>query len=168
MAIPTYPIRKLSVEGTMILDASVPERVGRLRAVALFAACVAVLGLAISVVPDARGLGTHQQLGLPPCSLVVMTGLPCPTCGMTTAFAHAARAQFAAAWLAQPAGLALALGVMAVGVGSLYSAVSGRSVRWRGPRWSAARIGLAAVLLLFGGWGFKLLSGLWSGTLPAR
>lgn len=152
----------------MIMDARVRERAGRLRAGALFAASFAVLGVAFSVAPDPRGLGTHQQLGLPPCSLMVMTGLPCPTCGMTTAFAHAARAQFAAAWAAQPAGLALALGVMGVGVGSLYSAISGRSVRWRGPRWSAAKIGLATVFLLFGSWGFKLLSGLWSGTLPVR
>src|SRR5262249_29719492 len=27
------------------------------------------------------------QLGLPPCSFKVITGMPCPSCGMTTSFA---------------------------------------------------------------------------------
>ncbi len=37
-------------------------------------------------VPERR-MGTHQQLGLPPCTFVVLTGYPCPSCGMTTSFA---------------------------------------------------------------------------------
>ena len=36
-------------------------------------------------VPERR-MGTHQQLGLPACSFVAMTGYPCPSCGMTTSF----------------------------------------------------------------------------------
>src|SRR5436309_15713317 len=31
-----------------------------------------------------RELETHCQLGLPPCSFKLMTGKPCPSCGMTT------------------------------------------------------------------------------------
>ena len=41
--------------------------------------------------PDPSLLGTHVQLGLPPCAFLTWTGLPCPTCGLTTAFAHMAR-----------------------------------------------------------------------------
>lgn len=152
----------------MCMGAPLPERTIRLRALALFAVCVAVMVLAAGLAPDARGLGTHQQLGLPPCSLVVLTGLPCPTCGMTTAFAHAARGQFAAAWLAQPAGLMLALGIIAFAGQSLYTAATGRIVRWPGTRWSASKIALIVVVIFLGGWGFKLLVGLWSGTLPVR
>ena len=33
-----------------------------------------------------RSMATHTQLGLPPCNMVVLTGKPCPSCGMTTAF----------------------------------------------------------------------------------
>ena len=33
-----------------------------------------------------RTMATHTQLGLQPCNMVVMTGKPCPACGMTTSF----------------------------------------------------------------------------------
>lgn len=36
---------------------------------------------------SALHMATHQQLGLPPCSFVDQTGIPCPACGMTTSFA---------------------------------------------------------------------------------
>jgi hypothetical protein len=35
----------------------------------------------------ARTMETHRQLGLPPCTFKTMTGVPCPSCGMTTSFA---------------------------------------------------------------------------------
>ena len=54
--------------------------------------------------PDPRGVGTHEQLLLLPCNFYRLTELPCPFCGMTTAFAHMARGQVAEALLAQPMG----------------------------------------------------------------
>ncbi len=44
---------------------------------------VVVLGVARWLEPDAKGYGTHQQLGLPPCSSILLFGSKCPACGMT-------------------------------------------------------------------------------------
>lgn len=47
-----------------------------------------LLVLANRLEPDKRGFGTHEQLGLTPCSFHRWTGRLCPTCGATTAWAH--------------------------------------------------------------------------------
>ena len=44
--------------------------------------------LAYALEPDPRGFGTHQSLGLPPCTFRALFGIPCPSCGMTTSFSH--------------------------------------------------------------------------------
>ncbi len=49
---------------------------------------VSLLGVAAWLDPSPEGLGTHSQLSLPPCGWILTMDLPCPTCGMTTAFAH--------------------------------------------------------------------------------
>jgi hypothetical protein len=68
-----------------------------------------MLGVARRLEPDARGFGTHQQLGLGPCAFATMTGRPCPSCGMTTAVALASRGRLAESWKANPAGALLAV-----------------------------------------------------------
>lgn len=60
----------------------------RLIALLLAAIPLTLLGVAARLQPDAAGLGTHQQLGLPPCSMRVLFGTRCPSCGMTTSWAH--------------------------------------------------------------------------------
>ena len=81
--------------------------------------CAIVLGIAVYLKPNPAGLGTHRGLSehLPPCGFVVTTGLPCPTCGMTTAFSNTVRGRLIAAVLAQPAGLVFCRGTNA---GFLY------------------------------------------------
>src|SRR5436190_1772061 len=37
---------------------------------------------------------THTQLGLPPCQFKAVTGIACPSCGMTTSFALLMRGDF--------------------------------------------------------------------------
>jgi Protein of unknown function (DUF2752) len=65
--------------------------------------------LAAALEPDSRGFGTHQRLGLPPCSFRSMFQIPCPSCGMTTSFANAVRGRFAEAARANSAGFILAI-----------------------------------------------------------
>lgn len=85
------------------------KRLERLFLAVLAFALTGLFVVATSLNPEPRGFGTHQQLGLPPCSLRTLFGIPCPTCGMTTSFAHFVRADLADACRANPAGLVVAV-----------------------------------------------------------
>ena len=91
------------------------------------AACAAPLVTAAQLVPDPSGAGTHLQLGGAPCTVVLITGRPCPTCGMTTAFAHAVRGRLISAFHAQPMGLLLAGAAALCAVLSAEMIISGRA-----------------------------------------
>jgi Protein of unknown function (DUF2752) len=71
--------------------------------------CLTVLVAAACIKPDPAGLGTHKQLGQPECGFYERTGFPCPTCGMTTAFAYMVRGKFLNSFSVQPAGAMAAL-----------------------------------------------------------
>ena len=137
-----------------------PQRASRVVSALVFAACAAVLGVAWVLAPDPRGLGTHEQLGLPPCGFMLQTGLPCVTCGMTTSFSHAAHGDLLGAVRAQPAGAVLAVLVAAAMIVSGYAVVTGVDVR---PVWNWAfrpvpMLGLGALML--GAWAYKMVSAL--------
>lgn len=74
---------------------------------ALASASVAVLVTARLLTPSPTGHGTHLALGLPPCFFLRETGLPCPTCGLTTSYALLAHGKVAASLAAHPLGLPL-------------------------------------------------------------
>lgn len=138
----------------------------RLTAASVFLGCSVLIALAAWLTPDDSGLGSHRQLGFPPCSMVTLVGYPCPTCGMTTAFAYSVRGKLLSAFHAQPAGLALALVTVLAASVALSVLVTGKvwAVNWY--RVSPARVALAAVLLVLGAWGYKLAVGMITGTLP--
>jgi len=73
----------------------------------ILGACTSVLTIAAMITPDPSGHGTHTQLGLPPCGFLLLTGAPCPGCGLTTAFAHGIRGEWLLAASANPLGLVL-------------------------------------------------------------
>ncbi|MFM8393028.1 MAG: DUF2752 domain-containing protein [Acidobacteriota bacterium] len=77
--------------------------------------------LARWLTPSPRGVGTHQQLGLPACPFLSMTGLPCPVCGMTTSLALAVRGEWRSSVEAQPFGLLLFVGGLALAMMALAS-----------------------------------------------
>ena len=82
-------------------------------AAGLAVAGVAVFSIASLLNPyDASGTprrcGTHRQLGLPACPLERLTGVGCPSCGMTTAFSLLTHGDPAAAWQTNWAGCVVA------------------------------------------------------------
>lgn len=135
-------------------------------AAVVLAGCAVLLLVAAWLTPADTGMGSHRQLGFPPCSMLTLIGYPCPTCGMTTAFAHAVRGELRSAFNAQPAGLALALMTVIAASLSLSIVITGNvwAVNWY--RVSPTRVILAAILLVLTGWGYKVVAGLMSGTLP--
>jgi len=81
----------------------------------------AVVGAAAWLQPDARGFGTHQQLGLPPCMFEAYTHVPCPGCGLTTSFAHMAHGHLLQAFGAHLMGPFLFLLTLGVAVASPWA-----------------------------------------------
>ena len=81
----------------------------------------AVLGIAAWLRPDPRGFGSHQQLGLPPCTFEALTRIPCPGCGLTTSFTNMAHAHVIDAFAAHLMGPPLFLITVAVAVGSPWA-----------------------------------------------
>lgn len=80
-----------------------------------------VLAIAFWLRPDARGFGTHEQLGLPPCSFQAHTGIPCPGCGLTTSFANMAHLHVLDAFRAHLMGPLLFTLTFAVAVASPWA-----------------------------------------------
>lgn len=103
------------------------------------------------VPPDPRGFGTHVLLGMEPCSWAG-GGLPCPTCGVTTAACHLVHLSPFKAVATQPFGAALA------GFGLWLMVLAGISLgRRRSFVEKLARLPYATLLI----WGLLLLAGSW-------
>lgn len=66
--------------------------------------------------PSQSGFGTHRQLGFPACGFLTVTGYPCPSCGVTTAFAYGIQGNWLDALKAQPFGLVLFLALYVIGI----------------------------------------------------
>jgi Protein of unknown function (DUF2752) len=77
---------------------------------------------------SARRMETHMQLGLPECTFKQVTGLPCPSCGMTTSFALTIRGDFSDAVRANSVGVLLALTLLAAIPWCLVSVLCGRTL----------------------------------------
>ena len=151
------------VQQPMMERMEVFDRAGwgyRLIAGAVSAACLALLGVAAWLPPSPTGIGTHCNLGLPPCSWAQLLDLPCPTCGMTTAFAHLANGDFVASFIAQPMGFVLAVAVsMAFWVGLMDAIVGSQIGRSMAVIWKPWLVwglgGLALASWLYKIWVFE-------------
>lgn len=137
----------------------VPQRLGwggRLLALGVGLACLAVLLVGLCLKPSPAGVGSHEGLGLAPCNFEQRTGLPCPTCGMTTSFSHFSHGQWLASFYVQPMGMVLAAAAAAVFWAGLYIGLTGRPAH-RLLRFIPARYYLApALVLAIAAWAWKI------------
>lgn len=133
--------------------------VDRVLLLALGGVLAALLATAWRLTPSPRGLGTHQQLGLAPCTVEQWFGLRCPSCGMTTAWAHVVRGQVLAAMRANAGGALLA--VLALG-GTPWLLASGAQGRWiigRPSEWWLLAAALAIVVITLVQWAVRVSLG---------
>ena len=119
---------------------------------------LAVLILAATLPPSASGTGTHRAaLGLPPCNFLALTGLPCPSCGFTTSWAHFTKGNLLASFYVQPMGALLALLAAACVWAGFYIALTGQPAH-RLLRLIPARYTLLPLLIIGAlAWGWKIL-----------
>lgn len=88
---------------------------------------LALLLIACFLSPSPSGYGTHQQLGLPPCTTMLLWEIPCPTCGMTTSWAWVVRGNLVQAGRANLGGTMLALIAIGFLPAACYFFITGRA-----------------------------------------
>lgn len=100
-------------------------------------------GAAAWLSPSPEGFGTHQGLGLPPCTIVQWTGTRCPSCGMTTSWAWLIRGRPDRSAQANFGGFLLGLAALASCPFTLVTA-------WRGRWWGFVPDERRMILVLLG------------------
>jgi hypothetical protein len=100
--------------------------IARLVSLVISLGCLTVLIIAARLTPDPAGVSTHTHLGLHQCEFLDKTGIPCPSCGMTTSFAWFVRGNLLASLYIQPMGTVLAASCAFVFWAALYIAISGK------------------------------------------
>jgi hypothetical protein len=150
---------KPSVSVSQYFDVRDEQLPGQLRLVlgAISLGLALLFALAAIVQPSPYHLGTHQELGLPPCSFLVLFGVPCPTCGMTTAWACLMHGDLPGAFRANSGGALLAFVSMAAAPWLLISAVSGRWLILKPRSQVAAYLSMGILAITLAQWAFHLL-----------
>lgn len=125
------------------------DRRQRLWALGLACGLFGLLTVSYWLSPNPRGIGTHQQLGLPPCTFVTLFRIPCPTCGMTTSWSHLMHGNVSESWSTNPGGTCLAVVAAIAGTWSLVTSIRGRYRRLIPARVAGAiAIGITALTLI--------------------
>jgi hypothetical protein len=103
------------------------ERFERWLMVGAAVGLLALMGVTRLLTPNESGMGTHRALGLPPCGALVMWGVPCPSCGMTTSWSWFVRGDLSRSWSSNPGGFTLAIFVVLM---ASWLGISGLFNRW--------------------------------------
>ena len=144
------------VLGPVLIRIPCAARRSRVWAGAWCLACVGLLAVAALLTPDPSGVGTHTQLGVLPCNMMVIWGVPCPTCGMTTAFSLTVRGRWLAAARTQPAGWLAAVATVSFAAVSAVTLVTGRkwAVNWY--RVPPGRVAVAVAAIVLSAWVYRI------------
>lgn len=128
------------------------------RTIAALAVAVIVMLLAGARIlgPDPRGLGTHEQLGLAACRMWTYLHIPCPFCGMTTAWCWMVRGETLRAFATQPAGAFACIAAAAAVLPLAGAAIFGRWPRAFNRRPLSGRWWLTAAAVILAAWFYKL------------
>jgi Protein of unknown function (DUF2752) len=166
MAAPSLP-----TEDKEPLPYAVPVLAGWLRAglIAVALALIVVFTIAACLNPyteagTARTMETHRQLGLPPCTFKVITGLPCPSCGMTTSFSLLMHGDVVHSLWANPVGTLLAVFCLALIPWSVASAYLGRPLFILSVEVALMRVLIVLIGLMVVRWVIVLIWIWWSRT----
>jgi hypothetical protein len=160
----------ISKENEEVLDAIPVMRAwvrGTLVGVAL--ALIAVFAVAVWLKPyDDDGtpyrMATHRQMGLPPCTFFATTGLPCPSCGMTTSFSLLMHGDVINSLRANAVGTLLAVFCLTLIPWCLASAVWKRPLFVRSVERTLTLVVLGFLSLMLLRWGIVLALAWSSGT----
>jgi hypothetical protein len=109
-------------------------------------------------------MGSHQQLGLPPCTFKEVTGVPCPSCGMTTSFALLVRGDVGNSLRANWVGTLLAAFCMLAIPWAVVSVLLGRAVFIRSLERALIVVVISLLVLMFARWAGVLALLWWHGT----
>ncbi|MDP7004888.1 MAG: DUF2752 domain-containing protein [Phycisphaerales bacterium] len=133
------------------------ERSRRLHALGLAISLIAILCVAFFLSPSSKGVGTHQQLGLPSCGWILAADVPCPTCGMTTAWAYTVRGDLISAFEAQPMGMITAIIAVIVAIAALGTLIFGYSYQALFYRFPPSKIIILVIVVSLLSWVYKIL-----------
>lgn len=112
---PTEPVEQDAIPIARLAKPARAAKWVRIPLLAIGGMLACIFGIALYLNPynadgSPRTMATHTTLGLPPCNFVVMTGKPCPSCGMTTSFSLLVRGDVRASLNANWTGTILAIG----------------------------------------------------------
>ena len=160
----TPPSPEAIAEGLRLAPAESPAKKSafsvRVWSAFIFGICAGMLSVGFALTPNNKGVGTHHQLGLPPCGFLTATGIPCPTCGCTTAVSNFAHGRLISSFTTQPFGFLVGLLAACVVPLSLIGMATGR---WLGPTpfwlsWHWRWWVYGGLMYLLVAWIFKIVS----------
>jgi hypothetical protein len=88
----------------------------------------------------------------------MVTGIPCPACGMTTSWALVTHGRPREAFATHATGTLLALVALVVGMGAVIVAVQGRRLAWLPSQQVLAIMAAVLAVLVLGEWVIRLLT----------